>query len=64
MGKEFIRLNKEGMIDMTQFQKSNYWRWIKEYKSAERQQQGLVVPKPDSANPSKPFILYKYNNWM
>ena len=66
-GDEVIRLKKEGTIDtenVTQAQKSNYWRGIREDKVVKRQQQGLEFPNIDniSANKEKPFIPYKYKN--
>ena len=33
-------------------------------KFAKQQQRGLVVTNPDSVNPAKQFIPYKYNNRM
>ena len=66
-GDEVIILKKEGNIDIekvTQAQQSNYWRGITEYKVLKRQQQGLDVPRPDSANPDKSLIPDKYNNNM
>ena len=57
-------MKKEGTINMTYVEMSDYWRGMREYKIEKQQQQSLAVTNPYSMKPYKSLIPDRYKNWM